>query len=290
MKQKLGRTDASFTKKLNVLFINNTLIGCKKGFFYAIRTGTGWPAGSTITIFNPKVETTQFPFFGYTGKPYKSDGSAGPGPAGGVIMGRGADGMCGPVHMRSCSTWSLWTKYYTCDVYEQPYDLCGGGCSGTPGDAIWIDPGLAMVTIENEGVIAGGGPAGAYKNIYRDGGSGGSADGRAGGGGFPGGRGVLLSYPFNRNCQSQNRSDWSGGWGGATMIDILGNRSDPAGGAGNASTANPATFALKTFGNPYNWLTGTSRNGNPLYQPVGGSVGLNEPFSSSVIRLGRIGP
>ena len=288
MKQKLGRTDASFTKKLNVLFYNATLIGCKKGYQYAIRTGTGWPAGSTITIFNPKVESTDFPYFGYSGKPLPNGTESGP--REGVIMGRGADGMCGPLHVRSCSTWALWTKYFACDVYEEIVGLCGNGCSGTPGDAIWIDPGLAMVTIENEGVIAGGGPAGESGTVYRDGGSGGSAAGRAGGGGLPGGRGILLSYPYNRNCQSARRSDWSGNWGGATMIDILGGRYNPAGGAGNASPVNPQTYALKTFGNPYTWLTGSSRDGNPLYQPVGGSVGLNDPFSPTVIRQGLIGP
>jgi len=303
MCQKLGRLPSSFIRPLDVTFYNATLIGCKKGYYYAIRTGTGWPAGSKITIFNPKVTTSTNALYGYDGTYPTSARPNVTGPAGGVIMGRGADGMCGPLHTRSCVGWYLWAQEFNCNSAESIYGLCGNGCNGSPGDAIWIDAGLTMVTIQNEGVIAGGGAAGPYFNVYRDGGSGGSADGRAGGGGLPGGRGTLLSYPYNRVCQNTQPTDWYGSWGGATGYQPGYNSPiNPAGGAGNSSAAatspwwsagnagNPASYALKTFGHPYTWETGSSPLGNPYYPPVGGGVGRNDPFSPSVLRNGLIGP
>jgi len=281
----LNRTPASFTKQLNVRFENNYMIGCKKGLNYAIRTGLGWPAGSQITIYNPPVE------FNNTFAPYDMAGNYTPdggtpvyGPYKGVIMGRGADGDCAPRECCGCYVWSRWSPYYGCDNAEKVTELCANGCSGTPGDAIVIDAGLAMVTIENEGVIAGGGASFL---------GGGNDDGNAGGGGFPGGKGSrgskVAAYGSGYACWSFVNADWSGGYQGARSWNRAYNgTAGYAGGPGNYGTGEPG-YALRTNGRPYTWKTGSSPAGRPYYPPVGGGNGRNDPFSATVQRNGLIG-
>ena len=283
---KLGRTPASFTKQLNVRFVNMAMIGCKKGFLYAIRTGTGWPAGSVITIYNPPFTFKSGAPFDMAGNFQVAGGSPVTGPVEGVIMGRGGDGQCAPGECCGCYVWSLWTSSYSCDSKESQMNFCGTGCTGTPGDAIWIDPGLAMVTIENEGVIAGGG-----SNLVLSNGIGG------GGGGFPGGKGNLGSRGYantrENRCNGYRLSDWSGGYQGAKLFNAGFNTTAGfAGGPGNYNSGGGGApgKALKTNGNPYTWRTGSSPAGRPYYPPVGGGIGRNDPFSATVQRNGLIGP
>jgi len=286
MCSKLGRTPASFTKALDVFFYNGTLVGCKKGVSYAMRTGTGWPAGSKITIYNPPVKIESGAPFDLGGN-YPTAAGLVTGPVVGVIMGRGADGNCGPQECCGCGYWSRWTQYYTCDPAESAFGLCAGGCSGSPGDAIWIDAGLTMVEIYNAGVIAGGGGNNSYVDRGR-----GTIGG--GGGGLPGGKGNLGSkvaaYGSGYSCWPYQLSDWSGGYQGAQMFNAGYNGSAGfAGGAGNYGGAAPG-YALKTYGRPYTWHTGIDFDGKVLYLPVGGGSGRNNPFSATVQRNGIIGP
>ena len=280
----LGRTPASFTKKLIVRFENVYMIGCKKGVNYAIRTGTGWPAGSEITIYNPPVEfdSTGLAPYDMAGN-YSTAGNTVTGPYKGVIMGRGADGDCAPRECCGCYVWSRWSPYYACDNAEKVTELCSGGCSGTPGDAIWLDAGsgLARVYIENEGVIAGGGASFI---------GGGDPNGNAGGGGFPGGKGTVGSkvaaYGSGYSCWSFQNSDWSGGYQGARSWNRAYNTTAGyGGGPGNYGSGTPG-YALKANGIPYTWKTGSSPAGRPYYGPVGGGTGRNDPFSPTVQRNG----
>jgi hypothetical protein len=282
----LGRTPASFTKALDVFFYNGSLVGCKKGYNYAMRTGTGWPAGSKIQIYNPPVKISTNAPYDLAGD-YPTSSKKVTGPVEGVIMGRGADGQCGATMCCGCYYWNNWQPYYSCDNPESAFGLCGNGCSGTPGDAIWIDAGLTMVEIYNEGVIAGGGGSNSYDGKNR-----GTIG--AGGGGLPGGKGNLGTLGFantrGNSCNAFQLSDWSGGYQGAQMFNAGYNGSAGfAGGAGNYGGGAPG-YALKTFGHPYQWKTGLSPAGLPLFLPVGGGSGRIDPFSPTVIRNGLIGP
>lgn len=288
MCQKLGRTPASFTKALDVFFYNAAIVGCKKGYFYAIRTGTGWPAGSKITIYNPPVTFTNTALIDIAGNYPTSAGTVN-GPDTGVIIGRGADGQCGANMCCGCYYWNSWQGYYNCSPEESAYGLCANGCNGSPGDAIWIDAGLTMVDIANHGVIAGGGHSSSYNGVNR-----GTIG--AGGGGLPGGKGNLgtLGYANTRGnaCNAYQLSDWRAGYQGSQMYQAgYGGSQGFAGGAGNYGTSGAPGYALKTFGRPYTWRTGSNPvNGLPYFLPVGGGTGRNNPFSATVLRNGTIGP
>ena len=281
--QKTGRVP---TTRVDVRFEVRFMVGCKKGINYAITSGK-WPAGSTITIYNPPVE------FSSTLAPYDLAGNYASrdlpsvtGPYKGVIMGRGADGDCGARENGGCNVWRNWNPLYACDSKEQQIELCANGCSGTAGDAIVLEVGcgLSMVTIENEGVIAGGGASFL---------GGGAIDGNAGGGGFPGGKGSRGSnraaYGAGYSCWDFVNADWRGGYQGARAWNRAYNTTAGfAGGAGNYNSGGGGApgYALRSNGNPYNWRTGSSPAGRPYNPPVGGGNGRNDPFSATVLRNG----
>jgi len=258
------------------------------GSLPAIRTGTGWPAGSKITLYNPPFETS-------TANPYNTIGFVTPVKRG-AIVGWGQDGASALWFCGTCWGGS------TCTNWAQWYSPNSAGASRA-GDAIWLeDSNIAQFNVDNYGVIGGGG-GGSPDCSY------GGQPGGGGGDNTNGGNKTQLFYTSVGRGAYGPTNVYGVPWGG-TNCDGVGwitmqgggltggaGKTHPPAGVGqctcnssggignNAVGRSNAGYAIKknNTATVINWPTTSGRVG-----PAGGGTGNGDPRDAGYPKNGII--